>query len=88
MLEYLPQNQVKDAVTNLKQLLGNGGLLLILITRRNRLTRWLAVKWWKTNTYAERDIQALLREIGFDEIKFIDFSPRWSKFILVVEAKK
>lgn len=88
MLEYLPQNQVKDALTNLKQLLGNSGIILIFMTRRNRLTRWLAGKWWKTNTYAERDIQARLQDVGFDEIKFMDFSLGWSKSIMVIEAKK
>jgi len=88
MLEYLPKNQVKDALTNLKQLLRDGGLLLILITRRNRLTRWLAGKWWKTNTFEEREIQTLLQDAGFDTIELMDFSPGWSKSIIVVEAKK
>ncbi len=58
------------------------------MTRRNRLTRSLAGKWWKTNTYAERDIQARLQDVGFDEIKFMDFSLGWSKSIMVIEAKK
>ncbi len=88
MLEYLPPTQVRDALMNLRQLLSRGGLLLILMTRRNRLTRWLAAKWWKTQTYAERDIQALLEDAGFEEIKFRNFSPGWSKSIMVVEAKK
>jgi hypothetical protein len=57
------------------------------MTRRNHLTRWLAGKWWRTNTYTERDIQVLLQVVGFDEIKFMDFSPRWSKSIMVIEAK-
>lgn len=88
MLEYLPKNQVKDALANLKQLLRNDGRLLILITRRNRLTRWLAGKWWKTNTFEEREIQTLLRDVGFETIELRDFSPEWSKSIIVVEAKK
>lgn len=87
MLEYLPPNQVQDALTHLKRLLGSGSLLLIFMTRRNRLTRWLAGKWWKTHTYTERDIQALLQAAGFDEIKFLDFSPRWSKSMMVLEAQ-
>jgi ubiquinone/menaquinone biosynthesis C-methylase UbiE len=88
MLEYLPKNQVKDALANLKQLLSNSGILLILITRRNRLTRWLAGKWWKTNTFEEREIQTLLRDAGLDTIELKDFSPGWSKSIIVIEAKK
>ena len=88
MLEYLPENQVTDALTNLMQLLNHDGLLLIFMTRRNRLTRWLAGRWWKTKTYTEHNIQTFLQKAGFDEIKFVDFSPRWSKFIMVLEAKK
>jgi 2-polyprenyl-3-methyl-5-hydroxy-6-metoxy-1,4-benzoquinol methylase len=88
MLEYLPLNQVQDALTNLMHLLASNGLLLIFMTRRNRLTRWLAGKWWKIYTYTERDIQALLQAADFDEIRFVDFSPRWSKSIMVGEAKK
>ena len=88
MLEYLPPNQVRDALMNLKKLLGNDGLLLILMTRRNRLTRWLAASWWKTQIYSKRDIQMLLEDASFEEIKFRDFSPRWSKSIMVIEVKK
>ena len=87
MLEYLPSDQVVDALMNFKQLLSHGGLLLILMTRRNRLTRWLAGKWWKTHTYTEHGIQMSLQGAGFDEIKFVDFSPRWSRFIMVLEVR-
>jgi cyclopropane fatty-acyl-phospholipid synthase-like methyltransferase len=87
MLEYLPQNQVTDALTNMKQLLNHDGLLLIFMTRRHRLTRWLAGKWWKTKTYTERDLQTFVQNAGFAEIKLVDFSPRWAKFIMVLEAK-
>jgi cyclopropane fatty-acyl-phospholipid synthase-like methyltransferase len=88
MLEYLPTHQVTNALTSLKQLLNLDGLLLIFMTRRNRLTRWLAGRWWKTKTYTERDIQTFLQDAGFDEVKFVDFSPRWSRFIMALEAKK
>ena len=87
MLEYLPTDQVTNALTNLKQLLNLDGLLLIFMTKRSRLTCWLAGTWWKTKTYTERDIQAFLQKADFDEIKFVDFSPRWSRFMMVLEAK-
>ena len=61
MLEYLPSHQVTKALTNLRQLLNHDGLLLIIMTKRNRLTRWLAGKWWKTQTYTEHDIQTFLK---------------------------
>ncbi len=88
MLEYLPSNQVTNALTNLKQLLKPDGLLLIFMTRRNRLTRWLASKWWKTHTYTEHHLQTFLQQAGFDDIQFVDFSAGWSQSIMVVEARK
>jgi cyclopropane fatty-acyl-phospholipid synthase-like methyltransferase len=88
MLEYIPRTQVRGAVSNLMQLLRNGGILLAIITRRNLLTRWLAEKWWKTNLYGESEIQALFREAGFGTVEFKKLSPGWSNSIMVVEAQK
>jgi ubiquinone/menaquinone biosynthesis C-methylase UbiE len=88
MLEYLPKDKVKDALVNLRQLLRKGGTFLVFLTRRNVLTRWFAEKWWKTNLYEESEIQGLFQDAGFEKIRFKKFSSRWSKFILVIEAKK
>jgi ubiquinone/menaquinone biosynthesis C-methylase UbiE len=88
MLEYLPRHKVAHALTNLKRLLGNKGVLLIFITKRNLITRWLAEKWWKTNTYEESEIQALFHIAGFQEIQFKKFSRGWSSSIMVIEATK
>jgi len=88
MLEYLPEDQVTEALMNLKQLLNPDGLLLIFMTKRNRLTGWLANKWWKTQTYSEHNIRMFLQNAGFDKIRFVDFSSWWSKSIMVVEARK
>lgn len=87
MLEYLPKDKVESALANLKQLLGSGGTLLVIITKRNFITRWLAGKWWKTNLYDAQEIRALVHAVGFDKIEFKEFSPRWSNFITVIEAK-
>ena len=88
MLEYLPKHEVREALTNLRQLLKAGGTLLVMITKRNIITEWLAEKWWKTNTYTADEIQTVFDDAGFDQITFKPFSPRWSNYILVVEAKK
>jgi SAM-dependent methyltransferase len=88
MLEYLPKDKSKDALYNLKQLLGSNGTFLVIITKRNFLTQWLAGKWWKTNLYDEREIRALFHAVDFNKIDFKKFSPRWLNFIMVIEAKK
>jgi ubiquinone/menaquinone biosynthesis C-methylase UbiE len=88
MLEYLPKDKIKDALVNLNQLLRKGGTFLVFLTKRNILTRWFAEKWWKTNLYDQSEVQTLFLKAGFDEIAYKNFSSRWSKFIMVIEAKK
>jgi cyclopropane fatty-acyl-phospholipid synthase-like methyltransferase len=88
MLEYLPKHKVEYALTNLKQLLSTGGVLLVFITKRNLITRWLAEKWWKTNTYEEAEIRTLFHAAGFQKIQFKEFSTGWSSSIMVIEGVK
>jgi SAM-dependent methyltransferase len=88
MLEYLPKEKVRHALRNLSQLLREGGTLLLFVTRRNFLTGWLGKRWWKTNVYEEGEIRKLLREVGFDKVEGKKLSSRWSKSIMVVEARK
>lgn len=88
MLEYLPKDKVKNALTNLRRLLGNDGTFLVIITKRNFMTRWLAGKWWKTNLYDEQEIRALFHTADFNKIEFKKFPLRWSNFVMVIEAKK
>jgi ubiquinone/menaquinone biosynthesis C-methylase UbiE len=87
MLEYLPKPKVEDALTNLKRLLQSGGTLLIFITKRNLVTRWLAKKWWKTNLYRGQEIRDLLYTAGFSLAELRNLSSGWSSSILVIEAK-
>jgi SAM-dependent methyltransferase len=88
MLEYLPRNRVKEAIASLKQRLRPQGILLLMITRRNRLTWWLARKWWKTNVYDEDEIRALLHELGFHHTISRNLSPGWANSIIVIESKQ
>lgn len=86
MLEYLPKQQVKQALLNLKQLLREGGILLVLVTRRNFLTGLLGKLWWKTNVYTEDEVRTVLRDVGFGKVKLKKLSSWWSSSIMVVEA--
>jgi ubiquinone/menaquinone biosynthesis C-methylase UbiE len=87
MLEYLPKDKVEYALKNLRQLLETGGLLLLFITKRNFITRWLAEKWWKTNLYDEQEIGTLLNSAGFVKSEFKRLSSGWASSILAIEAK-
>ena len=88
MLEYLPKPEVKNALVNLKKLLKNDGTVLVFITKRNLITRWLAGAWWKANLYTKSEIQSVLEEAEFGQIEFKKFVRWWSSSILVIEAKK
>lgn len=87
VLEYLPRDKVEYALKNLRQLLGTGGILLIFITKRNFITRWLAKKWWKPNLYDGQEIVALLNNAGFVKSEFKKLSAGWASSILVIAAK-
>jgi cyclopropane fatty-acyl-phospholipid synthase-like methyltransferase len=87
VLEYLPRDKVEYALENLKQLLGTEGILLIFITKRNFITRWLAKKWWKTNLYDGQEIVTLLNSTGFVKSEFKKLSSGWANSILAIEAK-
>lgn len=86
MLEYLPKQRVKEALTNLRQLLKERGVLVVFVTKQNLITRWLARAWWKTNLYKEPEIESLLEAAGFEEVKFRNLSFGWSNSIMVIEA--
>jgi SAM-dependent methyltransferase len=86
MIEYLPGEKLVTAINNLKHLLKSRGTLLIFVTQRNLLTRWLAEKWWKTQVYTESEIHSILHQLGFNVIKPVQLSPGWSASIMVIEA--
>ncbi len=88
MLEYLPRSEVKEALANLKRLLKPGGLILVIVTKRNLLTSWFAGKWWKANLYKKAEIKQAFQDAGFKEMAFKKFTFGWSSAIIVIEAKK
>jgi ubiquinone/menaquinone biosynthesis C-methylase UbiE len=87
MLEYLPREKVKDALISLKQLLKQNGTLVVIITKRNLLTKWFAGRWWKANLYTKPEIQKNLQEAGFKEITFKKFTRGWSSAVMTIDAK-
>jgi ubiquinone/menaquinone biosynthesis C-methylase UbiE len=88
MLEYIQKPEVTKAVSNLKHLLKSKGTLLVFLTRRNFLTRWLAQSWWKANVYEEKEIEQIFQQAGFSTVRFKPFTPSWQNSIMVVEARK
>ncbi len=90
MLEYLPKEQLPIALQNLSKLLSKNGKLVIFITKKGILNRWLIKKWWKANTYTRNELKSVLGESGFARIKFRKFPEAYSylnRWGFIIEAK-
>lgn len=91
MLEYIPKNKVRQAVSNLGDRLKSNGTILIFITKRNLLMRLLINMWWKANMYEKDEIRQVLSDSGFREVTFKKFLfPYWhlNQWGFIIEAKK
>ena len=64
------------------------GKIVVIITKRNLLTSWLAGKWWKANLYKKAEIQQAFWDAGFERVVFKKFSFGWSRAIIVIEGQK
>jgi SAM-dependent methyltransferase len=64
MLEYLTRDELVAALRDLAARLAPGGTLLVCITRKNALMRWLVGAWWRSNTYDRAEIAAIFRAAG------------------------
>jgi SAM-dependent methyltransferase len=88
LLEYIPKEKVRNAIGNLKNLLKDGGKLLIFITRRNLVTNLTGKLLWKTNLFEDDKFHRILRDVGFDNIQQRELPSKWSKYIMVFEVIK
>jgi ubiquinone/menaquinone biosynthesis C-methylase UbiE len=90
MLEYLPRDRLSAALSGLRSRLKPGGVLVLFITRRNRMTRPLIGRWWKSNLYSAAEIRQALRDAGFESVTFQRFPAAFRYLGLwghVVEAR-
>jgi 2-polyprenyl-3-methyl-5-hydroxy-6-metoxy-1,4-benzoquinol methylase len=90
MLEYLPKPSLSGALRNLAGLLAPGGKLLVCISRRNPLMKWLIEAWWKSNLYGREEIADRFEEAGL-RIRFGRFPPPYRYLGLwghVIEASR
>ncbi len=73
MLEYVPKESLPIAFENLRESLSDDGILLLFITRKNVLMHWLIEKWWKARAYSKEEINDLLVDAGFTDVRFERF---------------
>jgi cyclopropane fatty-acyl-phospholipid synthase-like methyltransferase len=65
MLEYLPKEEVPSALSSLRSRLAQNGALLVVITRKNLMTKFLIEWWWHARRYSRRDLQEAFAAAGF-----------------------
>lgn len=91
MLEYLPRDRLPDALAGLRGLLAPGGSFVLLITRRNWLTRQLIGRWWHGNLYTASELSESFRLAGFETFAFGSFplmGRHLSLWGLIIEAPR
>lgn len=71
MLEHIPRTVLPVALKDLIALLRPGGRLVLCITRRNILTKWLVGIWWRSNLYTNAEIRDAFHRAGAANIRFL-----------------
>src|SRR6185503_13296414 len=64
MLEYLPKRRLPEALAALRERLEPSGALVVFISRRNLLMKWLIERWWNANLYTKTEIAEAFRSGG------------------------
>jgi SAM-dependent methyltransferase len=77
MLEHLPKAELPSALSSLRSRLAPNGALLVVITRKNMMTKLLIEWWWHANRYSRRDLQEALAAAGFANVGFRRFPFRY-----------
>ena len=68
MLEHLPKDRLKDALVNISARLAPEGRLLVVITRKNWLMKYLIQAWWKAGMYERDEVASVFEEVGLTPV--------------------
>jgi len=77
MLEYVPRADLIKALTALWIRLAPSGRLLVFITRKNWITKFLIEKWWKAYRYTREELREAFVAAGFSDVVFRRFPYRY-----------
>jgi cyclopropane fatty-acyl-phospholipid synthase-like methyltransferase len=89
MLEYIPRHSLASALAGLRARLHEHGAMVLFITKRNWLMKPLIGRWWRSNLYTRRELQAAFEQAGFARVAFRHFPALYRTFDLwghIVEA--
>jgi len=77
MLEYVPKQSLPHALSALSARLAENGSLLVVITRKNWITKILIEWWWHAARYSRRELREASAIAGFGDLTFIRFPFRY-----------
>jgi len=77
MLEYVPKSRLAQALLVLNARLAKDGTLLVVITRKNWITRILIEWWWKAECYSPAELRKAFAIAGFQHLIFSRFPLRY-----------
>jgi len=82
MLEYVASEQLPRALSALGARLARGGTLLVIITRKNWITRALIERLWQAARYSREELRGAFSSAGFGGLTFRRFPCRyfWQNF--------
>ena len=70
MLEYVASEQLSQALSALGARLAQGGTLLVIITRKNWITRALIERLWQAARYSQEELRGAFSRAGFGSVIF------------------
>src|SRR5215470_3889504 len=77
MLEYVARPHLSQALSALRARLAQHGTLLVVITRRNWITRVLIEWWWQAARYSREKLREAFATAGFRNLLFSKFPFRY-----------
>lgn len=85
MLEYVPKEQLREVLRDLRSLLKPGGNIVVFITKKTFITKWLVGFWWKAHLSTEEELEQVFRDAGYQAVTI---RQPWKNAFVVVEAKQ
>ena len=77
MLEYVARPDLSQALSALGARLARHGTLLVVITRKNWITRVLIERWWQAARYSREELREAFAIAGFRNLVFRRFPFRY-----------
>ena len=77
MLEYVARPDLSQALSALGARLARHGTLLVVITRKNWITRVLIEWWWQAERYSREELREAFATAGFRNLVFRRFPFRY-----------